>query len=324
MSTEFSDTITVQDRFGLTLFFAVVLHAVLLLGIGFDVWNTKSSPLPPTLEITLVTQSSEKPPEKPDFLAQANQTGGGNVEDKTPPPAPPPGKVTTPPDTTLAPAAQPAPEPVAEVQPTPEPPPPEPAKQKPVEPPKPKSEPAKPNKPVEKKVLTQAKSEQKIATLTEPAANTAAPLPSAEQLINRGMEIASLSAQINESVKAYAQRPKQKFISARTQEYKYAAYMEAWRVKVESIGNLNYPDEARRNNLSGSLMLDVALNPDGSVKEITLSHSSGEKVLDDAAVRIVQLASPFAPFPDDIRSEVDILHITRTWQFLRDNHLSSK
>jgi protein TonB len=92
--------------------------------------------------------------------------------------------------------------------------------------------------------------------------------------------------------------------------------MEAWRAKVERVGNLNYPEAARKQNLSGSLILDVALNADGSINQITIRRSSGQKVLDDAAIRIVELASPFAPFPEQVREETDILHITRTWQFL--------
>jgi protein TonB len=107
-----------------------------------------------------------------------------------------------------------------------------------------------------------------------------------------------------------------KFINARTREFKYAAYMDAWRAKVERVGNLNYPDEARRQKLSGSLLLDVSVNPDGTVNEIQLRRSSGHKVLDDAAIRIVRLAAPFPPFPKDIEQEVDILHIERTWQFI--------
>ena len=98
--------------------------------------------------------------------------------------------------------------------------------------------------------------------------------------------------------------------------------MEAWRAKVERVGNLNYPDDARKNNLSGSLILDVSLNADGSVNQITVRRSSGSKILDDAAIHIVELSSPFAPFPDQIRKETDILHITRTWQFL--NNISFK
>nr|MCU0937331.1 energy transducer TonB [Gammaproteobacteria bacterium] len=79
-----------------------------------------------------------------------------------------------------------------------------------------------------------------------------------------------------------------------------------WRAKVERVGNLNYPDEARRQKLSGSLLLDVSVNTDGTVNEIQLRRSSGHKVLDDAAIRIVRLAAPFPPFPKDIEQEVDM------------------
>jgi protein TonB len=136
--------------------------------------------------------------------------------------------------------------------------------------------------------------------------------------------MATLNAQIEDKLRAYAERPRRKFINARTREYKYAAYMEAWRAKVERVGNLNYPDQARRENLSGSLLLDVALRPDGSIESVSLRRSSGYPVLDDAAMRIVRLAAPYAPFPADIREETDILHIERTWQFLGSNRLFAR
>ncbi|GJL82281.1 MAG: cell envelope biogenesis protein TonB [marine bacterium B5-7] len=114
---------------------------------------------------------------------------------------------------------------------------------------------------------------------------------------------------------------KQKFISSRTREHKYAAYMEAWRARIEQVGNSNYPDAARSRKLSGNLVLDVSILANGSVKDIEVVRSSGQKVLDDAAVRIVMMAAPYSPFPDDIRKEADILHITRTWQFLHNSTL---
>ena len=99
--------------------------------------------------------------------------------------------------------------------------------------------------------------------------------------------------------------------------------MDAWRRKVERIGNLNYPHEAARRGLSGVLLLDVALNPDGTIEDIALRRSSGQRILDDAAVRIVRLAAPFAKFPRSIAEEVDILHIERTWIFHSDNRLTN-
>lgn len=144
-------------------------------------------------------------------------------------------------------------------------------------------------------------------------------MPSATALLTSSFKIASLSAEIQRKLEERAKRPRRKFISASTKEYKYAAYMEAWRAKVERVGNLNYPDAARRNKLSGNLILDVALNADGTVNQINVRRTSGSRVLDDAAIRIVELSSPFAPFPDNIKAETDIMHITRTWQFLENN-----
>ncbi|WJW75786.1 energy transducer TonB [Thiohalobacter sp. IOR34] len=139
---------------------------------------------------------------------------------------------------------------------------------------------------------------------------------SAAELINRSLELASLDEQLKQSLQAYSKRPRQTFISARTREFKYANYMNDWVAKVERVGNLNYPDAARRQHLSGNLLLDVALNPDGSIYNISVLRSSGHKILDDAAVRIVRLAAPFPPLPGEIRKDTDILHITRTWEFL--------
>jgi protein TonB len=72
------------------------------------------------------------------------------------------------------------------------------------------------------------------------------------------------------------------------------------------------------------VVLDVAISPNGSVHSVNLITSSGSKVLDDAAKRIVELAAPYEPFPPDIRKDVDILHITRTWQFMHGNRLVSR
>jgi protein TonB len=137
------------------------------------------------------------------------------------------------------------------------------------------------------------------------------------------MEIATLSAEISQSMDAYAKRDKQRYISAQAKEYRDAAYLDAWRSKIERIGNLNYPEEAKRRGISGSLQLDVAINADGSLNSITLLRPSGSKILDDAAVRIVKLAAPFAQFPDELRSDTDVLHIIRNWEFLDSYRLDT-
>ena len=180
------------------------------------------------------------------------------------------------------------------------------------------------SKPTPTMVLSSDDSQQKTDLKSEPEAEQDSEQTNATELINRSMEMLTLNQQINQSLQAYSKAPKSKFISSRTREFKYASYMRDWVQKVERVGELNYPDSARRQRLSGKLIVQVALYPDGSVREITIRKPSGHKILDDAAVRIVKLAAPFAPFPDAIKKETDILYITRTWVFTSGNQLKSR
>jgi periplasmic protein TonB len=147
---------------------------------------------------------------------------------------------------------------------------------------------------------------------------------SAAELVDRSLEMLSLNREITQLSQAYSQRPRETFISARTAEYKYANYMREWVNKVERVGDLNYPDEARRRGISGTLRVQVTLNADGTVRDAIITRPSGHRVLDEAALRIVRLAAPYAPFPKEIREDVDIMHITRTWEFTSGNRLNTQ
>jgi len=282
------------DRLGLTLFVALVFHAVVILGIAFTRDTPKKLQSPDrTLEILVVHHPTEtKKPDKADFLAQTSQEGGGTTKQKDKPTVAP-SPIAAQPNPTEKPAKLPVEKPSeTQVQPrtkrviTSHR-----AKPKRVEP-----TPEKKTKPREKKKLT------------------------ATQLIaSTNQEISRLTAELDRKTKAYSKRLRHKRLTASTQEYKYANYLDAWRRKVENIGNLNYPDEAKRRRLHGNLVLHVAVLADGSVKEINIKKSSGKKVLDDAAVRIVRLSAPFAPFSPEIREETDIIDIIRTWQFRSNN-----
>lgn len=162
-----------------------------------------------------------------------------------------------------------------------------------------------------------------LPDLTTPAAAPAsAPNASTPDLFaSRSAEIAALTARINARDASQAGRARRKAVSTNTREYRYAAYMEAWRRKVEAIGNLNYPREAKEHGIFGSLILHVAINADGSLEQVRVVRSSGHAVLDQAAINIVRLAAPYAPFPKDIKAETDVLDITRVWQFQRNNRL---
>ena len=138
------------------------------------------------------------------------------------------------------------------------------------------------------------------------------------------LAIASLQAQLDLQRQAYAKRPRRYTISsASTRKSQDALYLDSWRRRIEAVGNLNYPEEARRNQIYGSLRMLVALNPNGTVQDIQILQSSGSNILDQAAVQIVNLAAPFQPFPEAMREEADILEIIRTWRFHEGNALTS-
>lgn len=314
------------DRLGVTLFLAVIAHAAVIFGVSFAPNDEQRSQFN-TLDIVLVQHRTEEAPEEADFLAQSNQDAGGEVEERVRPTTPLPATFAGP-ELEVTAVSPPVPQ-TQPLPPTPEVPVAEPEPERAA----PTAIIAQIDEPTEQTVAKEPAADPDIVDKpaehslqrTEPLAE-ALPTQSvdAATLVSRSLEIASLSAEIDRKLQAYAERPRRKMINARTREFKYASYMDAWRAKVERIGNLNYPDEARRRGLSGNLLLEVALQSDGSVNEVILRRSSGQRVLDDAAIRIVTLAAPYAPFPADIREETDILHIVRTWQFLNSNRLSSR
>ena len=286
------------DRLGLTAFGSVLGHLVVILGVGFTVPDMGPDPdALDTLEITLVNTRSDTEPEVADFLAQANQDGGGDSDQpviaKSPLPMEPRPVVSD-----VLPAAR------AE------------------------SEPSESSIQPDTRMLTQVEDKALVVAKIDPQP----PKKIKKEVSKAGLvenqpaqqERARLSAEISQFWEQYQKRPRRKFLSARTKEYKYATYMEAWRTKVEKVGNLNYPEQAKKRKLNGALVLDVEIRPDGNLHAVSVVRPSGHKVLDDAAVRIVQLSAPFDPFPSSIREDVDILHITRTWQFVRGDKLTSR
>ncbi len=277
------------DRLSATLVFSLIAHGVLALGIGFTIEDP--APVLPTLDVILVQTHSQEAPEQADFLAQANQSGGGEAED-----------VARPSEMQPAPAPNPAPG----VAPTP--------LQAGAPPPREQTR--------EAMLTTTAPSPERVDDQQQIATPTA-PMPTSRELIERSLEMARLAASVERREQQYAKRPKRKFVSANTREYAYAAYLRAWQARVERIGNLNYPDEARRRNLVGQLVMTVAVRRDGSVESITVVQSSGIPVLDDAAQRTVHLAEPFGPLPDT-GDGTDILHITRTWHYLPGSTMQSR
>ncbi|MBS0327366.1 MAG: TonB family protein [Proteobacteria bacterium] len=245
----------------------------------------------PPLEIALVNAKTRLAPAKADILAQANLDGGGNTEANRRAKSP------------LPPLHDPS---QRERIAVPQAPPP-------------------PSDRAAKQLLTQRSSTVALPLSSPQPADTAdaTPSPTANQLMHQTLEAFRLEAQIARDQDAYQKMPRKKYIGARATEYRYARYVEDWRMKVERIGNLNYPEAARERKLYGSLVLTVGIRADGSLDSVVVKHPSPSRILDAAAAHIVEMAAPFAPFPENIRKDTDILYITRTWTFAPGDQMSS-
>ena len=177
------------------------------------------------------------------------------------------------------------------------------------------------------KMMTQLQAAKPLAATEQPqsASAPATPQPrlSGEDLANSALAIARMEAQISREVDAYNKRPRKTFVGSRAAEYRFAQYVEDWRLKVERIGNLNYPEDAR-GKVYGSLVLSVSIKSDGSLADVDVVRPSGHPILDRAAVRIVRMGAPYAKFPANISRDTDILVITRTWTFARGDRLQGE
>lgn len=294
MAVPTTHTTSHADRLGVALLFSLLLHGIVILGIGFHFANP--APSLPTLEVTLVNTSNAETPKKADFLAQADNAGGGDRDKAHRPGAPFSGPL---------PVANAGIAPVA------------------VMPAAPKQQTASGPHVLTTTGHADRRAADERDTRDQPLpARREAPIPVPERL-----EMARLAQEVRREQEAYARRPRWKYISASTKSVADAAYQVAWVHRIERIGNLNYPDAARLRHLHGNVVLSVAIGADGHVRGVTINHSSGYRVLDDAALRIVHLAAPFPRPPlerDANGNRYSGLVITRTWQFLPGNHLETR
>ncbi|MGO0305472.1 energy transducer TonB [Endozoicomonas acroporae] len=288
-----SAAVSTADRLGFTLFMAGVLHVLIVLGVTFS-FNDKPAP-PPTLEVTLASYQSKEKPKEADYLAQINQQGSGTLDEKALPSSDQQAQFQE--DT------------IKEVQPQ-------------------SQTAAQPEQTVteQTRITTRAKSQQQVSATDdrEKQEPIAVEKDTPRKHIDLKNEIASLEAQFHQQRQEFAKRPRiKRLTAASTLQEAGAFYKESWRRKVEKVGNINYPEKARKQKLYGELRLMVAINRDGTLSNVEILDSSGYRVLDDAAVRIVRMASPFAPFDDTLKS-YDIVEIIRTWRFEPGDRLFSQ
>lgn len=279
-----------NDLLGFALLVALALHAVVILGVTFERENRNR--MAAALEITLAQYKSDKAPKRADFLAQHDQEGSGTLEEKA--------LLTT--------------RKTADFQ----------------------DNVIRDISPVQQTAALQQKSAQQalIATRNRAEQKTAlqndkdTPMQQAQSDVTieqRSLEIASLQAKLDIQRQAYAARPRvRRLTSVAARKSEDALYLNNWRERIEAVGNRNYPERAREQQIYGELRLMVALLPNGEISEIKILKSSGHKLLDEAAIRIVQLAAPFDAFPADMRKQVDVLEIIRTWRFHKDRLTSTQ
>ena len=275
------------DRFGLTVFFALAVHAIVILGVSFNLSDDNPNNAMTTMEVTLVHTHSEKAPDKADYLAQANQLGGGDTRQKM---------------RDASPFSNPAPTQEHGIAPDRE---------------RDLAAPPVPKKQTEAQLMTVDQAPRRV---NSEARHVPLPVPkkpiTAAQLFERSREIANLSAQIDAVRKAYSVTPRRTNVrGVQAKEYRFASYMDAWRIKVEKYGKLNYPEAASRRGINGSLILTVGIDKDGKIESVRIVKSSGHKILDTAAKHILRLAAPYPPLTKDIRKDTDVLMITRVWRF---------
>ena len=283
--------ITDNDRFGMTFFLATIFHGMVILGVTFSVSPPADSKTAPALDIILVQTKSPDEAEKADYLAQVSQKGGGTAEHK----ARPREQFSAP---TLS--EQPGIAKQTSVQQV--------KKQKQNE---------------QLALITQKDAEFAIDTEKNPAKaedDTTVDKTNTSQ----NTQTARLAAEISHNLEKQASIERTKYLNSSTRAFAPAKYMRQWIDRVERVGNLNYPDQARRQKLSGTLILDVVISADGELIKTDLRQSSGHQVLDDAARRIVKLAAPYSAFPDKLRAETDVIHITRSWEFMNSSGLRTR
>jgi len=275
------------DRFGFSMFLAIAVHALLIFGLGFKLHQDKQAA--PTLEITLAQHQTDSKPENADFLAQGNQQGSGNKSDRD--------EITTDRQADIHDARlKKTGAPLQQLQ--------------------------------EQSAISKTPAISTLSDSPESTADKLTPQDMEQPVItplppSPSLEIASLKAKLDQQQQEYSKLPRVlRITSASTKAADHAAYLRYWIDRIEMVGNNNYPEEARQKSLYGDLRLAVTLLPNGSVDSVEVLLSSGQRVLDQAAIRTVRLASPFAPFPPEIK-QWDKLEIIRTWRFVPGNHLNT-
>jgi len=239
------------------------------------------------MDVIISNTRSAEAPDEADFLSQNNQQGGGTTEEKRRPQDLSSAMLDT--ETGISPVSSPEQQKKKQDNQTPQ-------------------------------LVTAVQAEQSLASTEQQEAEEQ---QSQDPTTQKQMEMARLKKEIAKKIENYAKRPKTKYVSSSTKVYELAPYIDYWVKSIERTGDLNYPEQAKRKDFRGNVMLTVGIWKSGEIESIRVVRSSGYRFLDEAAVHIVELAQPFDPLPEN-RDNLDILYITRTWQFLPGHLLRQK
>lgn len=282
-----------RDRLGITGFFSALVHVVIILGVSFSLPQSTFKDDENSIDIILLNNPNNETPQDAEFFSQSDSLGGGIGEEVATSPLP---WEAIPVENGRAVLN------TSRVLP-------------------------------EEAITSDTLLTNEVSTTADifPAdplesqhrSDTESGTDEVELRVETALERERLIAQLNDKWQEYQKRPRRMFLSPTTRMHEAAVYMDNWRTRVEQVGNLNFPEQARANNMTGSLILEVAIYPDGSIHQLRIVENSDHKLLDDAALRFVRLAAPFDDFPEQIRATTDILHITRTFHFLEDNRVVS-
>ena len=289
IDTESQVKISQSDKLLFCAFLAIAFHALIILGVVFEIPDLSKDSTAKTFNVVLAQFESEKKPEKADFIGQANQEGGGDSEDLQAPSTREMAQFNDP--NKIASEAQNAQSSNFQLSSN--------------------SEVIS----VEGQEISDANTNEK--TLDDNK------LPDAAELINRSYQLSGLIANLDNTDNNRSRKGRKRAVSASIHRASDALYLDTWRRKIERIGNLNYPEKAKQDKIYGNLTLKVALNKDGTINQLSITESSGKKLLDDAALRIVRLAAPFPPLTKEMTKDTDILEIIRVWRFQPDYKLKT-
>ncbi len=288
ISLDSQPKISQNDKLLFCLFLALAFHGLLFFGIGFKVPDLSSSSLNKTFNVVLAQFETETKPEKADFIGQADQLGGGESDELLAPSAIEKAQFDDPNKTSSEP--QLPPQQLAEQKTSPE-------------------------------LIASSFAKKRASQKVENESQATEALPDTNALLQKSYELSGLIANLDSEQINQAKKSNRRQVSAAIHRSSDALYLDTWRRKIERVGNQNYPERAKLEKIYGNLTLKVAINQNGTINEVTIMKSSGKKLLDDAAIRIVRLAAPFSPLTDEMKKDTEILEIIRVWRFEQDNRV---